>query len=816
MFLKILKKDLKRSKTMNVILFLFIILATVFVASGLNNLTSVLNGMDYFMDLAVGEKGDYFLGVNVGKDDSALREVLDNVDAIKSYAMDKYFGYDNEIRDNDGKKIDWNGAIMIQSPESSYIKFFDSENNEITNVEKGHVYITKKFFDKFDVKTGDKITLKLENENREYIIDGPLKDAVFGAQLTAGYRFLMNEGDANEYFESKDAEFKTEMFVYIESDDIEKINTEINDIEGLYGGYARSMLVLTRIVELIVAFIIVILSVCLMIVSFVILKFSIGFSIQDDFREIGVMKAIGIRNLKIRTLYLTKYTALAATGAVIGLIISYPFGKMLLKSVSEGMVLGNSYGNMINIAGAVLVFAVIILLAFLSTGKVKKMTPVDAVRSGETGERFNKKKGIRISRSHAGNTTFLSWNDILSSPRRYLNIVISFGICTLFLLVLANFTTTLDSPVFADQISHSSDIYLDKEDVGALDIQRIIDRFPDELKDSGIADKKELPVSFFAQFEHGKEMYEMYLDLVEEKLADMGMPAKAYNDIVFSYTIKSNGEEFVYSLYQVVGDRYGDYLITEGSAPQNKNEIAITPQVRETLGLDIGDAIEIDFDGVYEKCIVTGVFPCMNNTGMLIRIHDDAPTTLAHYMGSMCTQISFTDDPSQKEIENRKEKIKDIFNTEHVRNRTEETINNMGALDAMKAAELLFVAITLIVVILVTIMMERSFIAKETKQIAILKATGFRDGDVIKWQVKRFGIIALIAVVIAMALSIPVTRLAGDAIFSILGAAKINWLFSITGMAKYPLILVAVTLLITWITSLYTKKINARDTACIE
>ena len=376
MFLKILKKDLKRSKTMNVILFLFIILATVFVASGLNNLTSVMNGMDYFMDLAVGEKGDYFLGVNVGKDDSALREVLDNVDAIKSYDMDKYFGYTDEVRDNDGNKIDWNGAIMIQSPESSYIKVFDSDNNEITSVEKGHIYITQKFFDKFGVKTGDKITLKLENKNREYIIDGPLKDAVFGAQLTGGDRFFMNEDDANEYFESKDAEFYTEAFVYIESDDIEKINTAINGIEGLFGGYARNLLVLTRIVELIVAFIIVILSVCLMIVSFVILKFSIGFSIQDDFREIGVMKAIGIRNLKIRTLYLTKYTALAAAGAVIGLIISYPFGKMLLKSVSEGMVLGNSYGDLINVAGAVLVFAVILLLAFLSTGKVKKITPV--------------------------------------------------------------------------------------------------------------------------------------------------------------------------------------------------------------------------------------------------------------------------------------------------------------------------------------------------------------------------------------------------------------------------------------------------------
>ena len=32
-----------------------------------------------------------------------------------------------------------------------------------------------------------------------------------------------------------------------------------------------------------------------MIVSFVVLKFSINFSIQEEYREIGVMKAIGIK-----------------------------------------------------------------------------------------------------------------------------------------------------------------------------------------------------------------------------------------------------------------------------------------------------------------------------------------------------------------------------------------------------------------------------------------------------------------------------------------------------------------------------------------
>ena len=46
MLLKSLGKDLKRKKTMNIILLLFIILATMFVASGVNNVVTVMSGTD--------------------------------------------------------------------------------------------------------------------------------------------------------------------------------------------------------------------------------------------------------------------------------------------------------------------------------------------------------------------------------------------------------------------------------------------------------------------------------------------------------------------------------------------------------------------------------------------------------------------------------------------------------------------------------------------------------------------------------------------------------------------------------------------------
>ena len=57
MYFHILKRDLKRKKTMNIILLLFTILASMFVSSGLNNVVTVMNGIDYYFEKA--GLGDY-------------------------------------------------------------------------------------------------------------------------------------------------------------------------------------------------------------------------------------------------------------------------------------------------------------------------------------------------------------------------------------------------------------------------------------------------------------------------------------------------------------------------------------------------------------------------------------------------------------------------------------------------------------------------------------------------------------------------------------------------------------------------------------
>ena len=419
-------------------------------------------------------------------------------------------------------------------------------------------------------------------------------------------------------------------------------------------------------------------------------------------------------------------------------------------------------------------------------------------------ERFKKKKGYRISKSHAKNTLYLAWNDIVSSPKRFLNIIISFGICSLFLLVLANTTATMDSNAFIDTFGTRSDLYVDKIGENAIDY-------------SSFTDEKKIDIDTFMYREDGKELYGKFLKTVEDKLKEEGMPAHAFTECIYQYKIIYNGDSYNYRMQQTVGNVDRNMKTLEGEAPTNKNEIAVGKAMADNLGIKIGDTIEIDFGSCKEKCTVTGIVQSMNNMGDIVFLHKDAPTSFEYIQGCMSTvQVTFTDDPTKEEVQNRKEKLKDILKTDDIKDQREFCVDTMNALDTFKSVEMLLMAITIVVIILVTIMMERSFIADEKKQIAILKAVGFRDSDVIRWQVIRFGILAIISVVIAMALSIPATNLAISPIFGMMGAKKVDFVYNFMSLIQYPLVIVAVTVAIAWITALYSKTVEARDTASIE
>ena len=379
MFFRILKKDLKRKKTMNIILFAFILLATMFVSSGLSNVAAVMNGTDYFMKKA--GVGDYVV-IMMGTDtDDPIKDVLKEQEGVKEYRKENVvFGNKSNLTDTKGNALEARNATVYQAIEDSKLKFFDSKNEKITSIETGHTYATGDFLQKNDLQPGNKIVITYGNVKLSVILDGEAKDALLGSSMMGNNRFLLSKQDEEKLAEDG---YQGKIY-YIDlksGSDESKLASAISDVEGVTFSGTHSMIKMCYLIDMIVAFLMLVLSVCMMLVSFIVLKFSITFTISGEFCEIGVLKAIGIKSTNIRGLYMAKYLLLAIVGAIGGFICSIPFSNMMLESVSRNMVLGggNSY-YALEFAGAFIVVAAILLFAFRCTKLVKKLSPIDAIR----------------------------------------------------------------------------------------------------------------------------------------------------------------------------------------------------------------------------------------------------------------------------------------------------------------------------------------------------------------------------------------------------------------------------------------------------
>ena len=779
MLFRMLKKDLKKKRVMNCILTLFIILATMFVASGLSNVLTVLSGTDYYLDKA--GLGDYIV-ITMGEGAyTAVDDFLDNNKYVKGYRLDHVVFTDKNDYSMDGKKLEMQNTMLLMTKEENGLKFFDKDNQEIGTPEQGHCYVTMSFYNENKLKAGDKIRFRKDDIDLTFIIDGGLKDACLGSEMMGNTRLLLSEEDMNKVLSN--SMLKTNYggeVAYIDSDNVPELAASISDLNNVGFNGARSVVKMTYVMSMIIAFIVLILSVVLIIVSFLVLKFAIKLSILEDYHEIGVMKAVGIRTGKIRFMYAAKYLTLALLGALIGGAVSFPFGKMLIGSVSENMVLGNDSDILAHIIGIVLVILIIFVFSWGSTRRIKKMSPVDAIRNGQTGERFKKKKGRRISKTSGSSEFFLARNDIRSTPKRYLSIILSIGICMMLVLVIVNTSSTMLSGQFAPTFGKVSDLYIGNLESGLIKT---------------------------------KEQMEAFLEETKKKIDDAGMPCTMYSDMQYKYKLTFDGKTYKTTFEQGFGTKITDYTYLTGTVPQNKNEVAITDVITDKTGLKVGDTFTIDYGDHTEECIVTATYQTMNQMGEVIRLHEDAPTDFKYYSSMLAYQVDFDDHPDEKTIDERKEKVRDILGTDEVKTAAEFCKDTMGVADSMVAVQNLLLIITLLVVLLVTILMERSFVADEKSQIAILKAVGFRNKAIVKWHVIRFGICTVIAIAAAVILSVPMTYLCITPIFKMMGMVKVSFDFDVLKLAVYTGIVLVFTMLMAWITSQAVRRVKSSDTA---
>ena len=236
------------------------------------------------------------------------------------------------------------------------------------------------------------------------------------------------------------------------------------------------------------------------------------------------------------------------------------------------------------------------------------------------------------------------------------------------------------------------------------------------------------------------------------------------------------------------------------------------------MGVKIGDTLTIGIDGEDKEFILTALFQSIMQTGNIGRICQKFEIPNKLMTGAVGYQINFDDEPDEKIISERIEKLKDIFDNKNIYD-VRGFINNVtGVSDTLESVRNFVLLISIIVIILIAVLMERSFISKEKPEIALMKAIGFQNGAIMTQHTGRFLIPVILAQLIAAGLCVPLLILFIDPLFSTMGATGgIEYQFNVVEQfVIYPLIITETVVISAFLTAMHTRKITASNTANIE
>ncbi|MEE0875272.1 MAG: ABC transporter permease, partial [Ruminococcus sp.] len=669
-------------------------------------------------------------------------------------------------------------------------RYFDGSDNEITEVADGEVYVRQSLLDNSNANVGDKVELTVAGVTRTFTVKDTLKDAVLGSRMMGNARFLISE---NEYKAFEKAEpLKPYLFYlsFIDTDDIPALEKALNNCDAIAFSLDRSMLQFTYILEMVIAGILLVVSIALIIIAVVILRFTISFTLSEEFRQIGIMKAIGIPNGKIRSLYLVKYLAISAVGAVIGLALSFPFGSMLLKMVSQSIVMENSNGVLPGVLCSAAVVCIIVLFCYISTRKVKKFTPVDAIRSGTTGERYKKKGVIKFGKKPVRPAAFMAVNDILSSPKRFLIMLFTFFVGISMLMVGLNISSTMTSSKLLSWINMA--------------------QCDAALVESGTIEKYMVA--------DGREKLNKRIAEVESDLSEKGWKADCFVEVISTVIVAKGDTELKTNGTEGINMIPDEYMYLEGTAPQNKNEIAMSYVVADRLGVSIGDTVTVKTPGSETECMITAVYQTMMSLGNNIRLYPGQTYSFQNLVGLNDFQIRFHDAPSTGELEKRIEAIRKMYPNDNVMSAGDYVDYCVGGVGGtIDGVTGLLLPIIILIDILVAVLMEKSFLTKERGEIAMLKAIGFKNRSIILWQILRIAIVMIAAVLFSVALADPIGKLTTGGIFQMMGAKNIIFDMDVLKtFVIYPAVILAATVFSVFLTALSIRKVNSNEINSVE
>lgn len=754
MYFRLIRNDISNSKLITLTTTIFVAAAAMLVSLAAILVVNLSGAIDTLMTRA---ETPHFMQMHTGElDPVRLTEFADQNSNVEEFQVLEFLNMDGArivLGDHSLADSVQDNGFSVQSDKFDYLLDL---NGNIIDVSDGELYVPVNYMKDNTAKIGDRAVIS----GKEFIVAGFLRDSQMNSMLSSSKRFLIS---AKDYADLKSLG-STEYLIEFRLKDLSALGA-FETAYATAGLEANGPTITYPLFKMINAIsdgmlvgVILLVSVLVVAIALMCIRFTLLAKIEDDYREIGVMKTLGLRISDIKKIYLAKYAVIAAAGCMLGFGLSFVFQDLLLENIRlyMGESSHSSWAPLFGIIGILTVFLAIMAYVNRVLRRFRKISAAEAIRFGTSQEKATVTKHMLLSTNRLLNTNvFLGVKDVLARKKLYATMLIVLIISVFIMIVPQNLYNTISTKSFIQYMG-----------VGSYDLRVDLQQ----------------------------------TDRISEKAAEI---LKAMNNdkaisehaVLITKTFKAKAETGADKNLKVELGDHSIFPITysQGRAPAAADEIALSILNAEELGKKVGDVITLMIEGKERNLTVSGIYSDITNGGKTAKaVFNDHSADVMWYVIS-----AELVDPAQ--VNSKVADYAGRFPYAKVADMDAYIAQTFGStISSVGKASYAAIAVALMIMVLVTLLFMKLLVAKDRYSIAVMKAFGFTGSDIQVQYVSRAAFVLIAGIVLGTLLANTLGEMLAGVVISSFGASTFR--FTVEPLAAYllnPLIMTGSVLIAT-------------------
>lgn len=667
--------------------------------------------------------GDLTAWVSGLEDVSVLAEEIAALEEVDSVGTQSLLFSEYEVGEQES---DSEGQLITYNPEQYPYKFFNEAFTGYipapAEIAPGTLYAPASLRSMFGVEAGSSITFPIARSGGDvaFTVAGFYEDPVMGSSMIGMKGFLICEADHEAIAAmigqaGVDALAREGFMLHITQKGnlpAAPFNALLNQETSLsqhtefthsFSAMAGFMLTLQNVFTgLLLAFVVIFLLAALAVLSH-----SISSAIQQDYRDMGILKALGITTSALRAVQALQVLLAAGGGIACGALLAVPAASFLcgMTVTTTGVLVPASLPIGLCLPLLLLLLATVCGFSWLRAGKLKAVSPLVAIRSGmEKGEW--KKSPLPLRKR--GLAFWMAARQVLVGKGRYA------GTCLVAALL-----------VFFAGLMGRVDSWLGPNGEGLMDAFN-----PADLH---IAAQPMGETSLSAV----EEVIESCTPIIDRY--DLAMPTVSVNGVDMTANVITEPERF---------------HILSGRTCQAADEVVLTEFAAADLGVAVGDTVTLAGTLGSGEYTVSGIYQCANDMGQNIGLSREGYVSLGEDTPQMWCTHYFLEDPSlQPQV---MEALSAAFGGD-VYLHENSWPGLSGILSAMGLLMAFLYTMVAVFVLVATLLTVEKLLRSERRDLAIYRALGFSARRLQVSFALRFCLVGLAGSLLGTALSAVLT-----------------------------------------------------------